>query len=81
MSSVHPAEDAIIERLHSHTDSVDTQIKKSLYVLFSLFNYILRIDLYGKFVERASVSHFTKCGNETFKYIKGQHRWGAASYI
>ena len=79
--AVHPAEDAVIKRLHSHADSVDTQTQQTFHIGATLFDYIFRIDLHSELVERPRMSALTQSSKKILKNRKGQHRWGAASYI
>ena len=81
MTTVHKAKDSVIKRLHAHTDAVDAQIQKTFHISLAFLRYILRIDLYGKFIERPSVPCFLQSPHQTTEYRKGQHRWGAAAYI
>ena len=81
MPPVHEFQDAVIEGLYAHADTVDPKIKQSLYKIRALVNNIFRIDLNSKLIVWSSMADITQCFQKTFINIKGQHRWGAASYV
>jgi len=81
VTTVHELQYAVIKRLDSHAYAVHAQSKKSFDIFFSLLDDIFRIDLNGEFIERTSMSRLRESGMQILKNRKGQHRWGAASYI
>ena len=66
MATVHEFQYTVIKRLDSHTDAVHSEPHKSLHVGYTFFDYIFRIDLYGKFLIGSSMSDLNQSIQETF---------------
>ena len=56
MSSVHPLQDPVIQRLNAHAYAVYPQFKKSMDISRTFLHYIFRIDLNRKFFVWKDVS-------------------------
>ena len=81
MPAVHPLQDAVVKGLDSHADTVHTELQQSLHILMALLYDIFRIDLDGKLIVRTAMPAGMQSIEQMPEYRKGQHRWGAASYI
>ena len=81
MPPPHPAQYPVIERLQSHTDPANPQLKQSQNVFIAFTGDVLRIDFYRKFLKTIYFCSFLNGGYYASEYIRRQHRWGAASDI
>ena len=79
--AVHPLQNPVVERLHTHTYAVHSHPGQSPDVLFPLFNDILRIDLDGKFVKLRPNSCMTEGLQHSLKKRRRQHRRSATTYV
>jgi len=52
MAAVHPSEDAVIERLDPHADSVHSRFEKSSDIFPALLHNVLRVHLHRELLER-----------------------------
>ena len=81
MTTVHPLQDSVIKRLHTHTYAVDSKFKKSLDISLTLLDYVIRIDLDCEFIKRAAMTGTFQSPDDGFENRKRQHRRGATSYV
>ena len=84
MPAVHPAEDIVIERLHSHADTVDSKVQQRFHIVITLFDNVFGIDFHCEFriiMTRAAGYCIVHAGHDIGQNMRRKHRRGASSYI
>ena len=73
----HPAQDAVVERLHAHADAVHPELQQLRHVCASLLRDVLRIHLDRELVERSAAQR----PDDALKRRRRQHRRRTSSEI
>ena len=82
VTAVHPSQQRIVEALNPHAYAVCTHMPQGRNICFPFFEDILGIHFYGEFPEVPHASTGADyLSDYPGKYVKRQHRWGAASDI